>query len=142
MFRSLENDGARLVEECSAFLAGRFSDELVRRSRPRPSWSWLNQLAHGTVVDLERCAGLLATQPPKDQWALATAFLAGELLAAAERGPSLQTLRNEVLVPLELDLVSFAHRPIWEPSDFVLEALARIEEWVDSSVLTRRRARR
>ncbi len=141
MFRSVEREGAQLVEECSALLDGRLAEELADRGRPRPSWCWLNRLAHGSIGDVRRCAGSLPGAPPSDRWARATAFLAGELLAATDRGTTLRALQQEVLIPLELDLLASTQCPMWDPAHFVLDVLARLEAWDESQRFARRRAR-
>jgi hypothetical protein len=99
-----------LVEDCEAFLAGRAGDVLTSVRGTFPPWTWVNLLAHANLSGL----GELASRDPKSRpfdsngpWARATSFVAAELLAAARNDP--QTLRHiqfEVLIPIELELLS------------------------------------
>jgi len=123
MWRQPAPDTAPFIDECCAFLTGRYADLLAGRGRPRPCWSWLNSLAHGTEVELERLARTLGRHASGGNWAMANAFLAGEVLAAAGADESLAAIQSDVLVPLELDLLSATHRPIWSPADYVSEVL-------------------
>lgn len=98
-------DGS-LVEECEAFLGGRYGDVAMAKTKLPPSWVWLNQLAHLNDAGLAELAGGhggSAGSSPSARWLRATSFLAGELLRAAQGDPDdARRLQSEVLVPLEL----------------------------------------
>ena len=129
MWRSTESDNSPIAEECTAFLEGRSADLLLRRGRPRLCWSWLNVLAHAPRTELERVSSTLGQRTSGGAWAMANAFLAGEILDASERGPSLDCLRHDVLVPFELDLLSRTHSAIWNPGEYVTAVLGLIGDY-------------
>jgi hypothetical protein len=110
---------ARLVRECEAFLAGRYSARLPRRFRWQ--WSWLNTLAHAEKADIE---ALASRRPGKHTGA--AVFAAGELLRAHERdGWELSWFQREFLVPLELDCMRGRVRGPVATVGGVLDALHR-----------------
>ncbi|HTZ08395.1 MAG TPA: hypothetical protein VMB72_04940 [Acidimicrobiales bacterium] len=112
-----------VVEECSAFLAGRYADLVDGAGRPLPAWVWLNALAHGSHHEL----AALAAQPPHWQadsghdatWQRAVSFLAHEIRCVArQEGIEVGQLQARVLVPLELAMMKESVRSV-APSTFV-----------------------
>jgi hypothetical protein len=105
-----------LIEECEAFLSGRYVELCEFRGDAVPVWAWLNLLAHGTDDDLRTVA---AQRASADRWRQARTFLAGELLdlvdLAGAGGPSLPLLQRDALVPFELDLISCPGASAWQP---------------------------
>ena len=92
--------GASLVEECEAFLDGRYAELLVARGEPVPYWGWLNLLAHGTEDELRSTAAELNRL---HGWWQGRSLIAGEVLDAVDhRGRSLEVLQDEVLIPTEV----------------------------------------
>jgi hypothetical protein len=109
------------VAECVAFLCGRYASHLAERGRPVPVWAWTNTLAHATeaeLQDLVRAQHRLARA--SDHWALASAYVAGEVLDLAERLGSLRELQAAVLIPLELELASRPEIDRWSPRPWVI----------------------
>jgi hypothetical protein len=106
-----------VVEDCEAFLAGRYVELCESRGEPVPVWAWLNLLAHGNEDDLRAAAGRRATAV---RWRQAQTFLAGELvdLVDAARVP-LAAFQRDVLVPLELDVISCPGASRWLPGQLV-----------------------
>src|SRR5918994_241273 len=105
--RKTELFADELVAECTAFLGGRYAPYLAERCRPAPVWGWTNVLAHATEAelhDLMRAPGRFARA--SGRWALACAYVAGEVLDLAERHGSLRELQAAVLIPLELELAT------------------------------------
>jgi hypothetical protein len=93
-------EGQSLVDECEAFLKGRYLFEGARQPKRPPPWVWFNTLAHGERADIEVLAEAKARFT--DEIAAAQYF-AREVLAAADLpGLNLQALQRELLVPIEL----------------------------------------
>lgn len=92
-----------VVPELEALLAGTYVEYLERRGQRVPPWAWINLLAHGTEAAL-RSAAQPRRAPILDVnvWRHARCYLAGEVLAAADRTGSLRAVQARVLVPLEL----------------------------------------
>lgn len=103
-----------VVSESEALLSGSYVEYLKRRGQQVPSWAWINLLAHGSE-DALRTATRLRRAPIVDMnvWWRARRYLAGEVLAAADRAGSLESLQSTVLVPLELALM--CARPVGRP---------------------------
>lgn len=96
-----------VVSDCEAFLLGGYAEFLEARSEPVPVWAWTNVLAHGRREDLERAAaGARVGWSWTRRWRVARTVAAGELLDRVASGASLADMQREVLVPLELELVS------------------------------------
>ncbi len=96
-----------VVADCEAFLLGRYAESLEARSEPVPVWAWTNVLAHGCREDVCRAsAGGRVGWSSTRRWRVARTAAAGELLDRVGSGASLADMQREVLVPLELELVS------------------------------------
>lgn len=113
-------DAEELAAECEAFLAGRYAERVEDLPAPVPVWAWTNLLAHGSAEDLRA-----ATVTPRRaaagvrSWHSARAYLAVEVIEAAERYGSLSELQESVLVPLELSLAGRAHVDHWSCNRWV-----------------------
>lgn len=109
-----------LVAECAAFVRGGYAPYLAERCRPVPVWAWTNVLAHATepdLADLARAPGRFA--PASGRWALACAYVVGEVLDLAERYGPLTDLQAGVLIPLELELATRSEVEDWSPVPWV-----------------------
>jgi hypothetical protein len=109
-----------LAAECTAFLQGGYAAALAKAHRPVPVWAWTNTLAHASEADLRelmRTRGRFARA--SGRWALACAYVAGEVLDLAERHGSLRRLQSAVLIPLELELATRADINTWRPGPWV-----------------------
>ena len=119
------------VEECEAFLTGRYPGHLAVTGTPVPPWAWLNPIAHGGLVELRSLAGWEADAHPvrygTGVWKQAVSYLAQEVLCqAGEDEPTLCDMQRTSLVPLELELARVAAQVdpgqlVW----LVLDALAK-----------------
>jgi len=112
-----------LVQECTAYLVGRYAELVDGEGRRLPAWAWLNPLAHGSRNDLAS----LAAQPPHWQgeggnaatWQRAVSYLAHEIWCVVhDEGVGLHDLQLRVLVPLELAMLSDP-AAVTTPSAFV-----------------------
>ena len=84
------------------FLAGRWH-EYDGCDRPLPRWAWLNQAAHADLDILRATAARQAAPKPSSGDAI-QATLARAVLSA--RTPhELRRLQQEILIPIELDLM-------------------------------------
>jgi hypothetical protein len=109
-----------LAAECAAFLVGRYASYLAGRCRPVPVWAWTNVLAHATEADLHDLMRMPDRfVPASGRWALACAYVAGEVLDLAERHGPLPELQASVLVPLELELATRPDVKRWSPRPWV-----------------------
>ncbi len=89
-----------LVDECEAFLNGRYLFEIARQPKRPPLWVWLNTLAHGERADIE---ALAETAVGLTDEIGAPQYFARELLATSDLpGSNLQVLQRELVVPIEL----------------------------------------
>ena len=119
--RTTEPVADELVAECTAFLCGGYAPYLVEHCRPVPVWAWTNVLAHATEPELHnlmRAPDRLARA--SGRWALACAYVAGEVLDVAERHGSLAELQAAVLVPLELELATRTEISSGSPRPWVM----------------------
>lgn len=120
--RRADTDGAQLVAECEAFLAGTYAEYVESLGGRVPGWAWANLLAHGSVDDLRATAALLhfaRAVHPGGGWRAARAYLAAEVVGLVDGGAcSLRDVQEQVLVPVELVLAS---DPSWPgtPTAFV-----------------------
>lgn len=98
------------ADECASFLAGTWCEEFDE-GRPLPTWSWINQVAHADAATLRTIAEavLEPSARPVDR---VRAVLARAALAASDGALDLPALQHEVLVPIELSLMTGeAHSP-------------------------------
>ena len=95
-----------LGDECDAFLAGEWVEQLEAQGEPVPDWAWLNQVAHASERRLrELCREPAWRATRMDDWARLRSCLAETLLTrAATTGVSVADLQLLVLVPCELRL--------------------------------------
>jgi hypothetical protein len=102
--RRRKADERRHVKECEAFLEGKFAESGMPAGELVQVWAWINLLAHGTEEQLRREVLMPAYV---DDWHRARALLAARLLTDAGAGDtSLEMIQRDVLVPLELEVVS------------------------------------
>jgi hypothetical protein len=139
MRRRADTETSTITAECSAFLAGTYEEYLTGNGRIPPAWTWANLLAHGTTSELEA-----ATRPghgyTAGSWTMARAFLCREVLDVAARTDSLSTLQREVLVPLELRLISSSPMKIQNSSALVQLVLEELERYQRTAESLARRA--
>jgi hypothetical protein len=119
-----------LVAECATFLRGGYASYLAQRCRPVPVWAWTNVLAHATEVELQdlmRASGRFARA--SGRWALACAYVAGEVLDVAERHGPLPELQAVVLIPLELELATRSEVDDWSPRRWVTTVTTALHDY-------------
>lgn len=120
----------QLVSECVEFLRGGYAVILARQHRPVPVWAWTNTLAHASEADLRelvRTRGRFAQA--SGRWALACAYVAGEVLDVAERHGSLHHLQSAVLIPLEHELAARADIDTWSPGPWVVAVTTALADY-------------
>ena len=101
------------IAECEAFLEGRFAEMMEAAGIAPPPWAWMNLLAHGTEDELRAAA---APGSGSEGWRAARAYVAGEMLDAIDNGrTTLHHLQHDVLVPVELDVLSCRCSTQWTP---------------------------
>jgi hypothetical protein len=116
----------RLVKECEAFLTSEFAESSVPAGEPVPVWAWINLLAHGTEEQLRREVIMPAGS---DNWHRARSLLAARLFAnAAAGGTSLAEIQRDVLVPLELEMISSRTVDRWDPPQLVIGVLGALSD--------------
>jgi hypothetical protein len=118
--------GLALVDECEAFLDGRFVEYLVEHDAPVPVWAWTNLLAHGTEDQLRAASNTASGLAALEPWLLARHYLAGEVLQLASSHGPLDRVQARLLIPLERDLASRAGAARWRPSEWVSAVLATL----------------
>jgi hypothetical protein len=104
-----ENLDLKLVAECEEFLKGRLAEQWAKEDRHVPAWAWINVLAHGSASRLEtlRDGELGALRAGEPSWNQALSFLASAVIGAAQAaGCRIDKLQHDVLVPLELELLT------------------------------------
>jgi hypothetical protein len=111
-----------------ALLGGTYVEYLEGRGQGVPPWAWINLLAHGSEEALGRTARP-APVPILDvnMWRHARRYLAGEVLAAADRAGSLPAVQSRVLVPLELAHMTAHPSRRSRPGEWAAWVLAAIE---------------
>ena len=106
--------GQQLADETEAFLNGSLTELRAAQLRPIAPWMIVNRLAHGDIADLR---GLLdgKTSPismvavPRgynQAWIMGERALALRLLEAGHDAAQIRRVQHDVLVPLELQLIS------------------------------------
>ncbi len=109
-----------MVQDCEAFLLGRYVEQLEARCMEVPAWAWTNVLAHGTSDDLRSTADDCQADPESTrEWRAARAYVAAELLDTTSRGRSLADTQRLLLVPLELRLAARSDVEQWTPQRWV-----------------------
>jgi hypothetical protein len=100
MFWRKSREGPELVQECEAFLAGRYLFRRKRQPARVPPWIWLSTLAHGDRSDIEALAG---AKGGMGREMAAASYLARELLVSIDSyGLDLRSLQRSLLIPLEV----------------------------------------
>ena len=88
--------------ECAAFLDGTFGAVVDHGRWLREPWTWVNELAHGSVERLEAAADLSEVDGSPNTWEEAVSYLAVEILAGVGHDPvALATFQHQYLFPLE-----------------------------------------
>jgi hypothetical protein len=130
MRRDKVAESRRGIAACEAVLAGRYVEQLEGSGSPVPSWAWMNLLAHAPEETLRQAAhGRPAGRERRtDVWHRARRYLAGEILDAAARVGTLRTLQAQVLVPLELELMTLRRSGPRSPGAWAARVMAAIEE--------------
>lgn len=117
-------------DECEAYLSGQLAAYLQCRHRPVPPVGWLNQVVHATpneLAFLSNCANSFAIQPT--MWRRAVGYLSQMLLERAkETGRPIQALQQELLVPLELELMGDPSAVQLDAADVIRLTLRRLYE--------------
>jgi hypothetical protein len=125
-WRERSTSAAGLVEECEAFIDGQVAELAGAWGVPVPVWAWMNLLAHGTEDELREEA---TAHPGSDRWRQARAFVAGELVDLIDAGRvSLAEFQRDVLMPLELDVMSCRAADQWSPGQLAAGLLGALPD--------------
>jgi hypothetical protein len=106
---SVETACDDLVDECEAFLAGRWAELRRQQGRVVSPWAWLNQAAHADVETLQASAVRPACALPSTSDDLEP-LLARALLSVGTPD-DVARVQREVLVPLELHVMGIIVSP-------------------------------
>lgn len=118
-----------LVNEATGFLRGRATDAYQNGGRV-PAWALVSSLAHSDFDHFLQVTQLGQRDHPAS-WNAAIAYLATEILATAPDARQLAAIQQEVLVPIELDLLAGIIPPPAVPLDLAgLIAGALDEYWI------------
>jgi hypothetical protein len=118
-----------VVEALEALLGGSYAEYLERRYHRVPAWAWTNLLAHGTEEELRHAArSRHRTFWDVNVWRHARSYLAGEVLDAADQAGSLCSVQTAVLVPLELELISWVPAQRCCAGEWATRVLAALED--------------
>jgi hypothetical protein len=122
----------QLADDCEAFNGGHIVEQLESHRLPPESWMWMNLLAHGSPLDLRNeCLAAHGRRAAGNPWREARSYLSARVLDSAGDAASLAELQEEVLLPIELALVT-DRRAVRRPSDWVI--------WVEAAVAAHCRA--
>jgi len=106
--------GSALADEVEAFLNGGLVELCAAQGSEVAPWMVLNRLAHGDLTQMQRLARGEAGAPSMNAynraWAMAQASLALQMLASRPDRDDIRRIQSDVLVPLELGLVSQSNR--------------------------------
>jgi len=113
-----------VVAEASALLEGGLADSILA-GWPRPSWVWINQLAHGSWEDLRD----LSQKRHRwlRLWEGASTFLSAEMIACTGTPERLLALQRSALIPLELDVLDGRVEPPSSPLKLISMVGAAID---------------
>jgi hypothetical protein len=128
----------KLVQECTAFLSGRYLSHCERPPGRVPPWAWVSTLAHGERSDIEAFASGTDGNACEIR---AASYLAHALLAAIDaHGLDLRSLQRNVLVPIELECeVADSTSATRKICATVLRELRKASAVADQQADTRRR---
>ena len=115
-----------VVAEATALLEGRLADSTVA-GWPRPSWVWVNRLAHGSWDEL--CDLSQKRHRWVRIWEGATTVLAAEMISYAGTPDGLLALQRGALIPLELDILAGRVDPPVAPLHLVAMVRAEIDRF-------------
>jgi len=129
MRRDRTVDARTVIAACEAMLEGRYVEQLEAWGSPVPSWAWINLLAHATAEALEQAANERMPRRLRrtDVWFRARRYLAGEVLDAAAQRGTLRSVQAEILVPLELELLSRRRSRPPAPGEWAAWVMSAIE---------------
>jgi len=92
-----------LVQECEAFVTGRYYEVLLGQHQPVPPWAWINALAHGERCEVERIASLPPARP--NSMAFLSYMACEVILHASTDDATLRLVQESALIPLEMELL-------------------------------------
>lgn len=123
---------SELGDETEAFLHGRLAAYRIANGGPLAAWMVLNRICHGDPVDIFDLATRVALRNPlvgvssayHQVWGTAQCAIATRLLVRALDPDEIRRLQHDVLVPLELQLIT---RSRDEPLTFAQVTAAAIE---------------
>jgi hypothetical protein len=124
--------GLVLVEECEAYLEGRYLEWLENAGKPIPAWAWLNGLAHGEPAVVMALATRRGNR--NDPIQLVADLASAVLHRMDQHADSLTAVQESRLQPLEVKLHQYAGAA--PPED-----AAELARWLTSGLGRFRRRR-
>jgi hypothetical protein len=103
-------------DEVEAFVHG----VLLRSWGGIAPWLYLNELAHGSMADLQAQVGpqvAVGRDPDNEAWTHVVARLAREILGVIDHPDQLRELQSRFLWPLEDELIAAEHEVVPTPGE-------------------------
>jgi hypothetical protein len=116
-----------LAEEVVAFLEGRLVDFYTIKGRLLPAWVALNRVAHADRSELVTLVAGAARGPLRAPWATTERFIAARVLAQASTPTLLDQLQSQVLVPVELAMLSRSKSEILDAEQVLAAAVSALD---------------
>jgi hypothetical protein len=128
---STDDDGWEPADEIEAFVHGSFAEHRAAKNGFLPAWVILNRVAHGNSAEIHATAAGLACTGSRSPtlnfhqlWRAHQRDLARRLLECAHDAEGIRQIQHDVLIPLELELIS---RSATEQFTFVQILTAALE---------------
>jgi hypothetical protein len=126
----------QLAGETEAFLDGTLAELVAGRLRTLPPWMLVNRIAHGDIDELRGLvqgdtAPLTIVGAPaayNRTWAMAQRSLVLHLLASGRAPDEIRRVQREVLVPLELQLITRSTTASLTLGSIVIEAVDALDQ--------------
>ena len=93
------------MDECEAFLLGRYADYAHDVGVAAPCWAWINELAHRTPTEIRLLAAGRRERCRIGPWSSYIDTIAKALTEWARSDLDLERWQAEVIVPFELALI-------------------------------------
>jgi len=115
-----------VCEEARRLLSGG-SLAAYRRQRGAPPWVALNVVAHADLAVLKELIANRSGRHPAS-WEAAAAYLASETMSVATTEHALRDVQCDVLIPLELELLSGSRRSPATPLELTTLVMVAITD--------------
>jgi hypothetical protein len=131
------SDGEVLADEAEAFVNGTLAELRAPELRSLAPWMILNRLAHADADGLRRLArgqvpptAFAGTPRGFDQmWTITQRSLAVRVLAAGRDPEAIRRVQHDVLIPLELGLITRSKVEVYSLVGVVNETIATLDRY-------------